>query len=195
MSNEEVAVSLPPPSPDEAVKVIVQLMALDDPNDALEFYEQFKKTDLDPEICLWFAVLIEARDNYKEFMDIATPARKKKFDEIFDWFFNEHDEAYMGAFENVCLTLNLEPNAVRKVLIAMTRSYYKAKQLPEIGMEFCKSLDPCLLDPDSMYVSKTAVTLGFDIRYLKEVQSHDAPGGKVSYKIDLPYYVPIKDIL
>lgn len=168
--------------------VVVQLMSLDDPNDALEYYEQFAKTELDPEVQLWFAVLVEAFDNYKEFIDGATISRQKKFKEVFDWFFNEHDEIYMGTFENVCLLLNLESNAVRREIVGHTKKHFDSKKLPEIGMEFCKSLDPILLDPGSMYVSKTAVTLGFDIRYLKEEDGRPL-------RIELPYYVPIADII
>lgn len=173
--------------PDSTATVVIQLMSLDDPNDALEYYEQFRKTELDPEIELWFAVLTEAFDNYKEFIDQITPAKTKKFKEVFDWIFNEHDEPFIGAFENVCLILNLEPNAVRREISNFTKKHYTAKQLPEIGMEFCKSLDPMLLNPDSMYVSKVGVTLGFDIRYLIESDS--------TYRIELPYYVPVKDLI
>jgi hypothetical protein len=168
--------------------VVVQLLQLDDPNDALEFYEQFAKTELEPEIQLWFAVLTEAFDNYKELLDAITVSRKKKFNEVFDWMFNEHDELYMGAFENVCLMLNLEPNAVRREIVNYTKKHFQDKKLPEIGMEFCKSLDPVLLNPDSMYVSKTAVTLGFDIRYLK------GENGEPLH-IELPYYIPVADII
>ena len=77
-----------------------------------------------PEHELWFEVFRGAIYDYTQNIEQETSSQKRIFEEVFDWFFNEHVEKWPMSFENICETLNFEPNYYRRLLIVWTKRYF-----------------------------------------------------------------------
>lgn len=124
------------PSEGNITGTVQRLLDGEDPTDK-ELYEhqQTTRTFSDSE-SLWWDVLELAVDDYKENIYAVHTPGKNIFIEVFDWFFNEHfDRVHLGSFENICLTLDINPSVVRKRLVLWTQDVYVKKQMTSVSPE------------------------------------------------------------
>jgi hypothetical protein len=77
-----------------------------------------------PEMKLIAAVLEDAIDCYVKNLGAKTRRGKRICNEAEEWIFGENDD-WIFSFENICETLKLEPNYIRRVLLR-----YKQECLP-----------------------------------------------------------------
>lgn len=100
----------------------------DDPENSNSYYNN--NIELDGEHLLWWEVLKSAFEDYTFNINSSKTADKIKFNDAFDWFFNEHKSNYMGSFENVCDMFNMDPFYIRKYVIQWTKlTYNKDKKI------------------------------------------------------------------
>ena len=77
---------------------------------------------------LMFAVLENAVECFQNNVFARRPSRKQLFKEAEEWFLDTENEA-LYSFENICETLGLHPDPIRKVL-AIMRSFRVRESLP-----------------------------------------------------------------
>lgn len=71
-----------------------------------------------PEAALMLAVLENALSQWRKFLPYADHMygkQQKMFKEVDQWF-RDKSVSWLYSFENICLIINLDPNAVRKML-------------------------------------------------------------------------------
>ncbi len=72
-----------------------------------------------PEHELMIAILDDAVNCYIRCLKARDLAGRTVFEEANDWIFEEHDD-WMFSFTNICQTLSLDPNYIRKGLRALS---------------------------------------------------------------------------
>ncbi len=144
--------------------LISHLLQTSDPHDAVLFYAQCGNHNLLEEHELWFHVLLTGIQDYK-----AQLNEPGGVEIIFDWFFNEHEDIYMGSFENICDMLDISAGALRRELINYTRANYVAHPTTVPG-----------ITNEMLYVNKASATTTLP----PDVQTDEEH-----------YYVSMKDVL
>ena len=76
----------------------------------------YKRTIRDGEERLMFAVLENAVECFQKHVLARKPSRKQLFQEAEEWFLDKENEA-LYSFENICETLGLHPDPIRKGLM------------------------------------------------------------------------------
>lgn len=75
------------------------------------------KAHFDPEEKLMFAVLTDAIECFQKYYGANAPRRRRLFTEAEAWI-SKRDYAWPYSFENICETLNIDPNYLR---VGLTR--------------------------------------------------------------------------
>ncbi len=75
-----------------------------------------RKTHLEPEKRLMLAVLDDAVACFQKYVSAQTPKEKALFQESEEWFM-EKESDWVFSFENICESLGLDPDYVRKGLM------------------------------------------------------------------------------
>ena len=82
-----------------------------------EYFETFRrKTHLEPEKRLMFAVLDDAIACFQKYVSAREGRGKQNFRETEEWFLEENSE-WPFAFENICDVLGLDPHYLRQGLL------------------------------------------------------------------------------
>lgn len=82
------------------------------------FFDTFRRSEyLEPEKALVLAILEDAIHVYQKYRGARDRAGKEHFREVDDWFMHEGDH-WLFSFENVCDLLALDPEYVRRGLLA-----------------------------------------------------------------------------
>ena len=81
------------------------------------------KTEIEPEKRLMLAVLVDAIEVYQDYISQRRIVNKVHYQEAKDWILEENRE-WLFSFENVCESLGLNPQYVRREL-----QYWKERQL------------------------------------------------------------------
>jgi hypothetical protein len=87
-----------------------------DPGDIGLFEAVYKKTIREGEERLMFAVLENAVEYFQKYVLARKPSGKQLFREAEEWFLDKENEA-LYSFENICDTLGLHPDPIRKGLM------------------------------------------------------------------------------
>lgn len=78
-----------------------------------QFFQLFRhKAHFDPEEKLMFAVLTDAIECFQKYYGDNVQRRRRLFTEAEAWISTKED-AWPYSFENICATLNLDPNYLR----------------------------------------------------------------------------------
>lgn len=96
-----------------------------DPVDETILEGVYKKTLREGEERLMFAVLENAVECFQKYVLARKPSRKQLFQEAEDWFLDKEDEA-LYSFENICETLGLHPEHIRKGLMVWKEARIKS---------------------------------------------------------------------
>ena len=75
----------------------------------------YKRTIRDGEERLMFAVLENAVEYFQKYVLARNPGGKQRFQEAEEWFLEKDSEA-LYSFENICETLGLHPDPIRRGL-------------------------------------------------------------------------------
>jgi hypothetical protein len=86
-----------------------------DPADTGFIEAVYKKTIREGEERLMFAVLENAVEYFQKYVLARKPSGKQLFREAEEWFLDKENEA-LYSFENICETLGLHPDPIRKGL-------------------------------------------------------------------------------
>jgi hypothetical protein len=82
------------------------------------YFDTFRRSEhLEPEKVLLLALLEDAIHLFQKYRGARDHAGKEHFREVNDWFMNEGDH-WLFSFENVCDLLALDPQYVRRGLLA-----------------------------------------------------------------------------
>ena len=84
----------------------------------------YKRTIRDGEERLMFAVLENAVECFQKHVLARKPGRKQLFEEAEEWFLDKENEALYW-FENICETLGLHPDPIRKGLMVWKEAKLK----------------------------------------------------------------------
>ena len=87
-----------------------------DPADIALIEAVYKKTIREGEERLMLAVLENAVEYFQKYVLARKPSRKQLFREAEEWFLDKENEA-LYSFENICETLGLHPDPIRKGLM------------------------------------------------------------------------------
>ena len=87
-----------------------------DPADTGLIEAVYKKTIREGEERLMFAVLENAVEYFQKYVLARKPSGKQLFQEAEEWFLDKENEA-LYSFENICETLGLHPDPIRKGLM------------------------------------------------------------------------------
>jgi hypothetical protein len=87
-----------------------------DPADTGFIEAVYKKTIREGEERLMFAVLENAVEYFQKYVLARKPSGKQLFREAEEWFLDKENEA-LYSFENICETLGLHPDPIRKGLM------------------------------------------------------------------------------
>lgn len=85
------------------------------------FETQRRKTPLEPEKMLLWAILQDAVDYYRKYLAEPNGKPDGKFSEVESWIMDS-DRDWFCSFDNVCETLGLEPQYLRNGLIDLKDS-------------------------------------------------------------------------
>ena len=88
-----------------------------DPADIGLIESVYKKTIRDGEERLMLAVLESAVEHFQKYVLARKPSGKQLFHEAEEWFLDKDNEP-LYSFENICDTLELHPDHIRKGLMA-----------------------------------------------------------------------------
>ncbi|MCA9773534.1 MAG: hypothetical protein KC466_14055 [Myxococcales bacterium] len=96
-----------------------------------QFYSA-DRSDLgfDSERRLMLAVLMDALKMYRKNLPAKTRRAANLLAETEAWFFDEPDEDWLYSFENICLTLNLNPDSERDCLRGIREIVIDGADLP-----------------------------------------------------------------
>jgi len=95
-----------------------------DPVDAGLIEAVYKKTIREGEERLMFAVLENAVEYFQKYVLARNPGGKQRFQEAEEWFLEKDGEA-LYSFENICETLGLHPDPIRKGLLVWKEAKLK----------------------------------------------------------------------
>src|SRR4029450_13140369 len=95
-----------------------------DPADIGLFESVYKKTLREGEERLMLAVLESAVDCFQKYVLARKPSGKQLFREAEEWFLDKDGEA-LYSFENICETLGLHPDPIRKGLLVWKEAKLK----------------------------------------------------------------------
>jgi hypothetical protein len=95
-----------------------------DPADMGLIEAVYKKTLREGEERLMFAVLENAVEYFQKYVVARKPSAKKLFQEAEEWFL-EKDGETLYSFENICETLGLHPDPLRKGLLVWKEAKLK----------------------------------------------------------------------
>ena len=95
-----------------------------DPDDAGLIEAVYKRTIRDGEERLMFAVLENAVEYFQKYVLARKPSGKQLFREAEEWFLDKENEA-LYSFENICDTLGLHPDPIRKGLLVWKEAKLK----------------------------------------------------------------------
>src|SRR4029077_9020727 len=87
-----------------------------DPADTGVIEKLFKKTLREGEERLMLAVLESAVEDFQKYVLARKPRGKKLFQEAEEWFLEKNSDE-LFSFENICDTLQLHPDYIRKGLL------------------------------------------------------------------------------
>src|SRR4030095_6929672 len=105
-----------------------------DPADMGLIEAVYKKTLREGEERLMLAVLENAVEYFQKYVLARNPRGKQLFQEAEEWFLEKDDEA-LYSFENICETLGLHPEPIRKGLLV-----WKEAKLKTLSIEgHCQS--------------------------------------------------------
>jgi len=85
-----------------------------------------RKTHLEPEIRLMLAVLEDAVACFQKYVTAQRPKEKALFQEAEEWFL-EKDSDSIYSFENICESLGLNPDYLRKGLVQWKKGQVRPK--------------------------------------------------------------------
>src|SRR5262252_3101408 len=88
----------------------------------------YKKTVRDGEERLMLAVLESAVEDFQKYVLARKPRGKQLFQHAEDWFL-EKDSEELFSFENICETLGLHPDHIRKGLMVWKEAKLKTSSL------------------------------------------------------------------
>jgi hypothetical protein len=86
--------------------------------DPSDFEGSVKKKILDPEQALMLAVLRSAVEDFQEYVHARGSIQKKLFRQAEEWIL-EKDTHWLFSFENICESLQLEPDYIRHGLLSL----------------------------------------------------------------------------
>src|SRR2546426_3460731 len=95
-----------------------------DPVDIELIKAVYKKTIREGEERLMRAVLENAVEYFQKYVLARNPRGKQLFQEAEEWFLDKDGEA-LYSFENICETLGLHPDPIRKGLLVWKRAKLK----------------------------------------------------------------------
>ena len=95
-----------------------------DPTDTELIEGVYRRTIRDAEERLMFAVLENAVEYFQKYVLARRPSGKQLFQEAEEWFLEKGDEA-LYSFENICGTLGLHPDHIRKGLLVWKEAKLK----------------------------------------------------------------------
>jgi len=85
-----------------------------------------RKTHLEPEKRLMLAILEDAVDCFQKYVTPQRPKEKALFQEVEEWFM-EKDSDSLYSFENICESLGLDPDYLRKGLVQWKEGQVRPK--------------------------------------------------------------------
>ena len=85
-----------------------------------------RKTHLEPEIRLMLAVLEDAVSCFQKYVTAQRPKEKGLFRDAEEWFL-EKDSDSIYSFENICESLGLDPDYLRKGLVQWKEGQVRPK--------------------------------------------------------------------
>jgi hypothetical protein len=88
------------------------------------FESVYKKTIREGEERLMLAVLENAVEYFQKYVLARNPGGKQRFQEAEEWFLEKDGEA-LYSFENICETLGLHPDPIRKGLLVWKEAKLK----------------------------------------------------------------------
>jgi hypothetical protein len=101
-----------------------------DPADIGLIEAVYKKTLREGEERLMLAVLENAVEYFQKYVLARNPRGKQLFREAEEWFLDKENEA-LYSFENVCETLGLHPDHIRKGLLVWKEARIKTSSLQD----------------------------------------------------------------
>ena len=84
----------------------------------------YKRTIRDGEERLMFAVLENVVEDFQKYVLARNPGGKQRFQEAEEWFLEKDSEA-LYSFENICETLGLHPDPIRRGLMVWKEAKLK----------------------------------------------------------------------
>lgn len=122
-----------PSSPVDVHEFLSKILFSSDVTDGDSYRTSKSTAGLDSDHELHFAILEEAWWDYKSNIAREKSSQRRIFDEVFDWFFNEHKQTWECSFEHLCELFDIEPNYIRKGIILWTKQYHlKPPPSPEV---------------------------------------------------------------
>lgn len=92
-----------------------------------QYLETFRRAiPLEPEKGLMLAVLEDAVAFFLKYADARRPREKTLFQETEEWIF-EKESPWFFSFENICETVGLDPNYLRKGLLRWQQERHRPK--------------------------------------------------------------------
>ena len=95
-----------------------------DPADIGLIESVYKRTIRDGEERLMFAVLENAVEYFQKYVLARNPGGKQRFQEAEEWFLDKDSEGFFS-FENICETLQLHPDYIRRGLLVWKEAKLK----------------------------------------------------------------------
>ena len=114
----------------------------------------YKKTVRDGEERLMLAVLESAVEDFQKYVLARKPRGKQLFQHAEDWFL-EKDSEELFSFENICETLGLHPDHIRKGLMVWKEAQLKTHSV-EGHLQDRTELANTRIRHDPVRLSKTA---------------------------------------
>jgi hypothetical protein len=125
-----------------------------DPADMGIIEAVYKKTIREGEERLMLAVLESAVEDFQKYVLARKPRGKKLFQQAEEWFL-EKDSDELFSFENICETLGLHPDPIRKGLLVWKEAKLKLSSIEGHPASRPKLPRTCVTHP-SVRLSKTA---------------------------------------
>jgi hypothetical protein len=125
-----------------------------DPADTGVIEKLFKKDIREGEERLMFAVLENAVEYFQKYVLARKPSGKKLFQEAEEWFLEKENESFFS-FENICETLGLHPDHIRKGVMVWKETKLKLSSV-EAQCAARPKLERTRVKHTSVRLSKTA---------------------------------------
>jgi hypothetical protein len=107
-----------------------------DPADLNLIDSVYKKTLREGEERLMLAVLENAVEYFQKYVLARKPKGKQLFQEAEEWFLDKENEA-LYSFENICETLGLHPDPIRKGLLVWKEARLKMSSVQSHAASAC----------------------------------------------------------